>query len=408
MLHNNAVPTAYLASHYPAVSHSFLWREVQALREQGAEVETMSIWRTPAGQLLTDADREAEATTFAILPPRPTALAGAHLRALGRGARRYFSTLMRGVRLGGPGVRGRLGGLFHFVEAIALWDHCRSAGIRHIHAQFADSATDAALLAAHYGGAAWSWSLAVHGPVEFYNVERYALAEKVRGASFVQAISHFGRSQLLTLVDEEHWHKVHVVHLGLDPAQFTRRAAPRTSAHQLRIVCVGRLVHLKGQSLIVEALAQLRDRGIEAHAVLVGDGPKREGLDELAEQLGVADRLELLGSVGQDRIQSVYESADVFCLPSFAEGIPVVLMEAMALELPVVTTRIMGIPELVEDRVSGLLVAPGDLDALVDALAELAADPQKRSAMGREGRRKVQADFDLHRSAVDLARLLPI
>jgi glycosyltransferase involved in cell wall biosynthesis len=396
---------AYLSSHYPAVSHTFVWREVQALRRLGLDVETLSVHAAAPDQLLTDDDREAARTTFAALPISAIALIGTHARAFGRHPGRYASTLARAWRMARPGVRGRVWQLFYFAEAIVLHAHCERRGVRHVHAQFADVATDVALLVAHHGGSDWSWSMAVHGPVEFYDVPGSRLAAKARDARFVQAISHFGRSQLLTLLEESEWGKVHVVRCGVEPAIYAPPRAARPAGDELRVLCVGRLVSLKGQSLLVEAIGELARRGIRARVILVGEGPKRAALEQLAVERGVADRVQLLGSVGQDTIREHYLAADVFCLPSFAEGVPVVLMEAMALELPVVTTRIMGIPELVEDGVHGRLVAPGSLPELVDALAALAADPQRRAEMGRAGRRRVLAEFDVDRSAPKLAEL---
>jgi glycosyltransferase involved in cell wall biosynthesis len=246
--------------------------------------------------------------------------------------------------------------------------------------------------------------MAVHGPVEFSNVERSRLGEKVHDARWVQAISHFGRSQLLTVADEADWDKVHVVRCGIDPRVYAQPPAAEPRAG-LRILCVGRLVHLKGQSLLVDAVAELARRGVDARLELVGDGPKRAALERQAAALGIADRVHLAGSVGQDAIQERYLAADVFCLASFAEGVPVVLMEAMALERPVVTTQIMGVPELVEDGVSGLLVPPGDLGPLVTALERLAGDPDLRRELGRAGRAKVLAEYDVTGSAERLQAL---
>jgi glycosyltransferase involved in cell wall biosynthesis len=395
----------YIASHYPAVSHSFVLREVSALRRLGVALRTISIWRTKPEELLSDADRQAAATTFAALPIAPLRLLGAHARNLARGPWRYVSTLLRALRLSAPGARAHLWQLFYFAEAIVVFEHCLHSGIRHLHAQFADSATDVALLVSHRGGSGWSWSLAVHGPVEFYNVEGYRLPAKLTDATFVQAISHFGRSQLLTLLEEDRWDKVHVVHCGVDPEVYLPQGPPPHADGELRILCVGRLVNLKGQSLLVRAASRLRERGVDVRVVLIGDGPKRRELERLARELGVDDRVELLGSVGQAEIRNYYEAADLFCLPSFAEGVPVVLMEAMALERPVVTSMIMGIPELVEDGVSGLVVPPGDLDRLVAALERLAGDPQLRARMGRAGRAKVLAEFDVRASALRLREL---
>jgi colanic acid/amylovoran biosynthesis glycosyltransferase len=394
----------YLASHYPAVSHAFVLREVEALRRLGVDIETFSIHRTPAGQLLSEADRRAAATTYAVLPARPFELIDAHRRALATHPLRYLTTLALALRLGAPGLRGRLWALFYFAEAMPMWSACARRGVRHLHAQFADVATDVALLVAHFGGPEWSWSMAVHGPVEFYDVRLNRLAEKVRRARFVVAISDFARSQLMTVAPEASWPAIHVVRCGVEPSAFAP-AEPRPAGEPAQLVCVGRLVHLKGQSLLVEAVAELGRRGVDARLTLVGDGPKRAELERLARRLAVTQRVRFAGAVGQDAIADCYRSADVFCLPSMAEGVPVVLMEAMAMARPVVSTRIMGIPELVEDGRTGLLVTPGRLDELVDALQRLIADPGLRAQLGRAGREKVLREYDVDRSAARLREL---
>lgn len=396
----------YLTSRYPAVSHAFLVREVRALRAAGVEVETLSIRRAADAELLSATDREENGTTFAVLPIPVTRLVAIHLSAFAGRPGRYLRTLVRALALAPPGLRGALWQLFYFAEAIVLWDHCRRAGVRHVHAQFADAATDAAMLLAHFGGPGWSWSLAVHGPVEFYDVRLYRLAEKLRSARLAVAISDFGRSQLMTLVPEERWADLHVVRCGIEPDVFDVVDRSDREGGDVEVLCVGRLIELKGQSLLVEAVAELRDRGVSVRATLVGDGPKRGDLARLARRRGVGDAVTFAGAVGQDAIREHYARADVFCLPSFAEGVPVVLMEAMAVGLPVVTTRIMGIPELVEDGVSGSLVAPGRLDELVRALEALAGDAGLRARLGAAGRAKVVSDYDVRRSGERLAAIL--
>lgn len=172
------------------------------------------------------------------------------------------------------------------------------------------------------------------------------------------------------------------------------------------ILMVGRLMGPKGLPILFEALRELRGRGVAVRLVVVGDGPDRAAYEALARELGISEHVELAGAVGQDEIRERYAAADVFCLPSFAEGIPVVLMEAMAMELPVVTTAIMGIPELVEDGVHGRLVPPGRADRLADALAELLAAPERRAEMGRAGRQKVLAEFDVRETAQRFKQVL--
>ncbi len=395
----------YLASHYPAVSHTFVLREIQALRRQGVDVESFSIHRAGPDQLLAAADREEDARTFAVLPVTPLDLVSTHLSALLRAPRRYLNTLAFALRRANPGLRGRLWGLFYFIEAILVWRAARQRGVSHLHAVFADVASDVALLVTHFGGAGWSWSFAVHGPVEFRDIELNHLAEKLDSARFSVAISDFGRSQLMTVVAPQRWRDVHVVRMGIEPDAFA------LDDHQLRtdtphIVCVGRLVKLKGQALLLEAFAELCRRGLAGTLTLVGDGPSRAELERLARHLGISERVTFTGAVGQDELRSIYRSADAFCLPSMAEGLPVVLMEAMAFEVPVVTTQIMGIPELVEDGRTGLLVAPGRTDALVEALERLLSDQPLRERLGREGRRKVLAEYDVNRSASRLREIL--
>jgi glycosyltransferase involved in cell wall biosynthesis len=173
----------------------------------------------------------------------------------------------------------------------------------------------------------------------------------------------------------------------------------------LRILNVARLAEVKGQIVLLDAVAALREQGLAVTATIVGDGPQSDALHVHAGRLGIRDAIDLPGAVGQDKLRAYYERADLFCAPSFAEGVPVVLMEAMAMGLPVIATRIMGVPELVDDGVSGRLVAPGRADVLAAAIRDLAGDAGRRAAMGSAGREKVVAEFDVDRSAARLAEL---
>jgi glycosyltransferase involved in cell wall biosynthesis len=296
--------------------------------------------------------------------------------------------------------------LFYFAEAMPVWRAARRRRIRHLHAVFGDVASDVALLVSRYAGEPWTWSMAIHGPDEFFDVRGTNLADKVAAARFVIAISDFGRSQLMTVSDEQRWDDIHVVRCGLEPNAFPIADPSREpNSIEPHIVCVGRLTHVKGQALLIEAVAELRARGIQARLTLVGAGPKRADLEQLTNRLGLQDQVVFAGAVGQDEIQSIYRSADVFCLPSLAEGLPVVFMEAMALEVPVIASRITGIPELVEDGRTGLLVTPARLDQLVEALARLLADGSLREQLTTEGRKKVLSEFDVNSSAAKLREI---
>jgi glycosyltransferase involved in cell wall biosynthesis len=396
------VRVAYIVSRYPFVSHVFILREVLALRRAGVDIHTFTIRRSDAGSLLSDEDFEAEATTHPIVPPAPSDLVGSHLRALATRPGRYLSTLRLALSLRGLGARAILWQVFYFGEAVLMWRECERRAIRHIHAHHANVASDVALLAAHLGGNRWSWSFTMHGSTEFFDVREHRLPQKAELAQFVVCVSDHGRSQIMSLVDPAHWSKLRVVHCGVDLSLFElveRRANKRPA----EILTVGRVTPVKGQALLIEALARLLERGIEARLTLVGDGPQLPDLRALAQQFGVSDRVTFAGAVGQNEIRSYYGRADVFALPSFAEGIPVVLIEAMATGLPIVASRITGIPELVTEGTSGLLAVPGRLDQLVEALAGLLTAPSDaRAAMGRAGRDTVAAEFDLERTAQQL------
>jgi glycosyltransferase involved in cell wall biosynthesis len=399
------VRLAYVVSRYPFVSHVFILREVLALRRAGVEVETFSIRRPGAEHVLSAADRDAAATTHVIVPPRPLALLAAHAAALLRSPARYLATLALALRLRGRGSRAALWQVFYFGEAALMWRACRRAGIRHIHAHHANVASDVALLASRLGGPDWSWSFTMHGSTEFFDVREHRLRQKVELAGFVVCVSHHGRSQLMGLVEPTHWDKLRVVRCGVDVSAFSPRPDGDRGSGPFEVLTVGRVDPVKGQPLLVEAVAELQRRGVDARLTIVGDGAGLGDLRALAARLGVDGRVHFPGAVGQDEIRAYYERASAFALPSFAEGLPVVLIEAMACGLPVVASRITGIPELVEEGVSGLLITPARGDELADALASLAADPERCAAMGRAGRAKVVGEFDIERTTEELVAL---
>lgn len=400
---------AYFCAQYPAISHTFVLKEVLALRTQGVDIKTFSLRRASAAHLLSTDDHQAYQTTQAILPPEWSKLLAAHAALFRRTPRGYAAALLSAMRNAPVGVRGRLWQLFYFVESVLLWHECRAQQIRHIHVHLANAAADVALLAVQIGDTTdvdeWSWSFTMHGPTEFTNVDRFRLAEKVRRARFVVCISDYARSQLMALSDPAMWGKLHVVHVGVPSERFAPpdRVTDATSAN--RILCVGRLVPEKGHVILLQAAAELQRRGINVEVDLVGEGPTRASLEHLAEELGVGSQIHFHGAVGQDDIRSFYARASLFCLPSFAEGIPGVLMEAMAMELPVISTRITGISELVTDKLDGLLVSPSRLDQLVDAILTVVTDATYARELGRQGRAKVLSCFNAATAGEDMLRL---
>ena len=393
---------AYLLDQYPAVSHTFILREVAALRERGAEVQTFSIHRSDPRHLLAQDDLAEYERTVAIRPVRPLKLLAQHASGFAAAPAAYLRTMLWSSTLARGGVRGRLWQFFYFLEAVPVWLAMRQAGIRHVHAHFTSPAADVALLVAALGGGeknGWTWSFSAHGS-DIQETDQWLLAEKVRRADSVVCISDFGRSQLLTLVEERHWPKVAVVRCGLEAKSAAEPPIRKRSDDQpLQLLNVGRMVRLKGQGILLEAVALLRRRGITTALTIVGEGPLRGELEQTIERLELAPFVKLVGYVGQDDIAAYYDRADVFCLPSLREGLPVVLMEAMASGLPVIASGIMGIPELVEPDRNGLLVAPGRADLLAEAIARLANDAAERQRLGELGRQKVLSEYDVVASA---------
>lgn len=398
------IRTAYLVSRYPAISHTFILREVQELRRLGFEIETASINppdRPP--EQMTEAERAEAARTLYIKSFRPGQVAAAHARSFFNSPAHYFRGLAFALKLGGTDARSILYHLFYFIEAIILGDWMRRQQLKHVHVHFATPAATVAMIATRSFDI--EFSMTVHGPDEFYEVGHYRLAEKIERARFICAIGQYCRSQLMKLSPSEHWHKFEVSPLGVDPALF-RPTNRMPSGAGYRLICVGRLVPAKGQAVLLQALAKLHQQGRRISLTLVGDGPDRPALERLASQEGLEEAVTFTGAVNQDRIRDLYSEADAFVLPSFAEGIPVVLMEAMAMGLPCISTTITGIPELISSGRDGILVPPSDADKLAEAIALLQDAPQMAVRVAQRGREKVCQAYDLETNVQRLAEIL--
>jgi colanic acid/amylovoran biosynthesis glycosyltransferase len=404
-----AEPVGYVVSRYPLTSHTFILREVLALRRRGVRVDTFSVRRTDPKTLLSADERTEFDRTSAIMPISAVRLVAVHAFVALGAPSAYLKTLSRAIRRSGRG-RARLWGLFYFAEAIVLWQRCHRSGVRHLHAHLANQSCDLAHLACTYGTLrdpeeGWWWSFTMHGPTEFFDVERFHLAEKVEQADLVVCISDFCRSQLMALVGPDHWDRLVVVHCGVDLSRYPLREAPASPGPApFQLLSVGRLVPEKGQALLLEAVRLLKDREVPVSLTLAGDGQDRPRLEARSRALGLEGIVRFVGSVSQDTMPELFAAADIFCLASFAEGVPVVLMEALASGVPVITTAIAGVPELVSDGLDGFVVAPGRADLIADAVQRL-ADPAVRTRMGVHGRQTVQAHFDSDACAEELATL---
>lgn len=260
--------------------------------------------------------------------------------------------------------------------------------VTHLHNHFADSSATVSMLASALTGIPYSFTL--HGPTELFAPESWCIPEKVAQAKLVICISHFARSQVMLFSDPEHWHKLKIVHCGVTPARYTDK--PASGAGGMKILFVGRLDPVKGLRVLLEALEAARAQVPDITLSIIGDGEDRSWTEKEAARIGGID---VLGYRSQDFVAEKLLASDVLVLPSFAEGVPVALMEAMASCRPVIATRVGGVAELVEDGVSGRMVAPGNTDALTAAFVDLARDPDGRRAMGLKGRAKVMAEFDI-------------
>lgn len=385
---------AYLTGEYPRATDTFIQREAMALRDQGRDVVTCSVRRTGVEHLVGPEQRDEAARTFYVLEAckSPKRLIGAHWRALRRDAKAYGRALGLAWRTAPKGVRGRAYNLIYFLEAAVLADELHDQDVTHLHNHIAKASCTVAMLMSEMSSIPYSFT--IHGPDIFFEPHHWRIDEKAARAAFVACISDYCRSQLMCFADAAHWGKLHIVHCGIDPARYAV-PAPHTGQE---VLFVGRLAGVKGVPVLLDAMKSVRAAHPDVRLTLIGDGPDRAAL----ETIGGAD---FVGYKSQAEVADALARTDLFVLPSFAEGVPVVLMEAMAAGVPVVTTQIAGIPELVEHGVSGVLVPPGDSAALADAMIDVLNNPKRRIAMGAKGRAKVGAEFCLKDEAAWLGQL---
>ena len=398
---------AWLVNQYPKVSHTFIRREIEALEDLGAEIDRIAVRTGRHG--LTDAEDLAEADrTHGVLAQGARRLLADAFAEARRAPRRLLSTLRLALRLGARSERGRPVHLVYLLEACHLARRCRARGVRHLHAHFGTNSATVALLAAELAGIPWSFT--VHGPEEFDAPRALSLGEKAARAAFTVAISRHGRSQLMRWTPPEAWGRLEVVRCGLDLARFDAAAAadgPDPGPPEApELVCVGRLSEQKGQLLLLDALAEARARVPDLRLTLVGDGEMRGAVEARIAALGLEGAVEITGWADGAEVRRRVRAARALVLASFAEGLPVVIMEALALGRPVVSTWVAGIPELV-DADCGWRVPAGDAEALAAAMAEAATAPTGRLAgMGRAGRARVEAMHDLRAEARRLLSLI--
>jgi colanic acid/amylovoran biosynthesis glycosyltransferase len=394
-----SVRIGYLVSQYPAINHTFILREIQTLRAEGFEIVVVSIRPPdrPRNELAAEeaAELPCTATVKTMAAGRWLIL---HLQTLIRRPGPYLWTLWSAFMMG-AGLRSSLRHAAYFAQAVVAGRLFEKAGIRHFHVHF--SSTVGLFVTRLFP---LTMSNTFHGPQEFVDPEGFHLREKVEASKFVVAISSFGRSQILKCCAYPEWAKVELAYLGVDPGVFTA-AEPNRNCSPVELLTVARLAPVKGHHVLLDALDRLRASGHSVRLRLVGDGPDRAELEAHAHRLHLQEAVVFEGWCGQEKVRRFYAATDIFVIASFAEGIPVVLMEAMAMELPCVATYVAGIPELIENEATGLLVPASDTVALADAIARLIADPSLARRLGAGGRRKVLSAFDLSRNTGCLAAI---
>ncbi|MBE9029767.1 glycosyltransferase [filamentous cyanobacterium LEGE 11480] len=392
---------AYLVNQHPKCSQSFIRREILAVEAQGIPVKRFSV-RSGEDLIVDPADQAELEKTRVILGVGALGLAQAVLKTLIRNPIKFLKALRFTYQVGAKSDRGLPVHFIYLAEACVLKGWLQREGVRHIHVHFGTNSTMVAMLCRALGGPTYSFT--VHGPEEFDRVTGIGLKAKIKHAAFVVGISSFGRSQLYRWCNHSEWDKLHIVHCGVDDAYLTQPVGTIPEAPNL--VCVGRLCEQKGQLLLVEAIRRLVAEGVPCHLTLVGDGEHRGPIETLIQQHQLQNHIKITGYATGDQVQKYILNSRAFVLPSFGEGLPVAIMEALALGRPVVTSYIAGIPELIKPGQNGWLVPAGDVDTLVGALRQvLSTGIDQLEQMGQRGAEAVAQEHNVHTEAQKLKRL---
>jgi colanic acid/amylovoran biosynthesis glycosyltransferase len=387
---------AYFTNQYPKVSHSFIRREILALERIGFEITRLAL-RGWDESLPDPADRQEQRKTRYVLQHGILGLLPATLYTLIRSPRVFFAALPLAIKMSRRSERGLP---YHFIciaEACRILTWLRKAGVPRIHAHFGTNSAEVAMFVHVLGGPPYSFT--VHGPEEF--LRPMGLEEKISRADFVAAISSFGRSQLYLNSRHIDWPRIKIVHCGLEDSFFGTSADPMVAG--ARLVCVGRLCEAKGQLLLIDAAAKLVAKGIALELVLAGDGPLRDEIEKSVRTYGLSKHVRITGWISSSDVRDEILAARALVLPSFAEGLPVVIMEAMALRRAVLSTYIAGIPELVKPGENGWLFAAGSIDELAGAMQDCLAQPAE--VLRRMGDAGYQRVLEHHSSDTEARKL---
>ena len=384
------IRVGYLAAVFPRATDTWIQRELAALREADVHIDTFAIRRPDAEHIVGSEQRDEQQKVSYILEAAKTPqLLTSHGQLLLRSPKKYLSALKLAWDTKRDGVKGSLYQLFYFLEAGILADELLKRKVQHLHNHFADSGCTVSMLASELSGVPFSFTL--HGPGIFFEAHTWRLDEKISRASFVACISYFCRSQAAVFADPADVENLHIVHCGVNPdtLQPVDHEGPGSE-----LLFVARLAELKGVSDLLNAAARLVPSHPKLHLKVIGDGPQRKRFEKLARELGLTEHVTFTGYQSQSEVAAALQDAHILVLPSYAEGVPVSLMEALACRVPVVATQVGGVSELVEDEVNGFIVRPGDVDQLAERLNVLLANGSLRQKMGEAGRQKTLSEFN--------------
>lgn len=395
----------YVNQIFPVLTETFVYREIFGLEREGLHVSTFAMWRPDRNKLSAESKHLVDSTSYVFPIKWPRFLIN-HLSFLIKHPKKYLGTLFFVLSRKGESAKNRLRTFYHFCEAVYLTSDVKRTGIQHMHAHFCINAATVAFVLSRLMDI--SFSFTAHNNL-FY--DQLILKEKVRAARFVIVVSEFNRRFIGNLLPGEDYNdKIHTVHYGLSVEDFSPPAS-KTANDVPVILLVSQLAERKGTRYLIKACQILVERGLTFRCVIAGDGPERLLIEQLVEENGLKDRVELVGAVFQEHLKEYLERADLFVLPCVTasngdmDGIPNVLMEAMAMELPVISTYVSGIPELIINEECGLLVREKDPVALADALQRLLEDQELRLRLGKNGRQQVGREFNIHKNAASLAAI---
>jgi colanic acid/amylovoran biosynthesis glycosyltransferase len=392
---------AYLFNWYPMPSQTALRRELIALEELGVSIHRFSL-RRYEGELVDEQDQLERERTRAVLDVGALGLITAVLRTGITRPWQFARAFAMAIHVGRIDERGMIRTFIYLAEACVLLAWFNKLGIEHVHTHFATNSASASMFCRLMGGPSYSFTM--HGPEEFDAPRSNCLREKVHHAAFVVAISEFTRSQLYRWAEYRDWSKIHVVRVGVSRMFLDHGPVPTPTAP--RLVNIGRIVEQKGQAILVQAVARLIERGFDLELTIVGDGPMRGDIEALVNRLGLSGHVRITGYLSNQGVCEELLGSRVLVLPSFAEGLPGVFFEALALGRPVISTYIAAHPELIKPGVNGWLVPAGAVEPLVDAIIEaLTADPTRLEQMGRDGATLVAEQHNVYTQAKKLAGL---